>query len=435
MSESKKYPPTASRLLVLKTALFTPGKRAEVLAKIARETGDVVRIPLPGKQIFLVTHPRDVGRVLAGNAKNYVKSFDYRILEKFLGKGLLTSEGETWRRERRTIQPLFHRQAMESLPEAVHEATEIAMARWSDTQPIDVETEMTRITLKVIALRVFGDEIAAQADRMSEGMESAQQYITDLILAVVKPFWKTGRARKFEKTLSEIHAFIDERTALRRKSGVIAKGTLLDLLVSAKDPTTGEGLSDAQIRDQVVTLFMAGHETTALAMTWTLKLLAEHSEWQDRIRRDVDGSVLQAVLLESMRIYPPIALMGRESKEDDTLGGYFIPAGSTLLLSQYVTHRRADFWEEALRFNPERFLDLESSAYQEEKFAYFPFGGGPRVCIGNAFALMELKGILRLLLSRYRFVAADARELERITAVPFITLKPSHPVRLLARPI
>jgi cytochrome P450 len=386
------------------------------------EFGDVVRFQaFPTIHWYLATHPADIEHVLYGNQQNYLKGdfFNQRV-GVLVGKGLLTSEGDFWRRQRRLSQPAFHRQRLAGLAATMVSATEDMAEHWhihaKSGQPFDIAVEMMRLTLRIASLTLFSADISSETETVGAALRTAFEHVGFLL---VHPFTlslnlPTARNLRFKQAKRVLDRVVYKIIDQRRRSGKDA-GDLLSMLLLAQDEETGTGMNDEQLRDEVLTLFIAGHETTAVSLSWTFYLLAQNPDACSKLRAELDQVLCgrtpsvddlhnlrytKMVLEESMRLYPPAWALPRQAIEEDVLGGYYIPAGSVVDVSQYVTHRRPDLWEDPEKFDPERFAP--ERAVNRPRFAYFPFGGGARTCIGNNFAMMEAQLILAIIFQRFR---------------------------------
>lgn len=398
--------------------------------RVWRDYGDVIGMrALPGFRWYLVTHPEGVERVLQTNQANYRKpKLFVAPLASVTGNGLVASEGEFWRRQRRLMQPAFHRQRIRMLGETMARAAAQTAERWEAThagtgEPFDMSEEMTRLTVRIAAETLFSADISEDAARFGEALKVALEQISHRMRYpfVAPDFVPTGRNRRFlraRRTLDEVVTKI-----IRARRGDAAdRGDLLSMLMLSRDEETGEEMSDRQVRDEVMTLLIAGHETTAAGLTWAWYLLARNPEARGRLRAEL-SSVLggrlptfedlprlpyaRMVFDETLRLYPPAWGQPRQSVGVDEVCGYRIEAGRMVVVSQYLTHRHPDYWERPEEFIPERFAP-ESSA-SRPRFAYFPFGGGARKCIGDHFALMEAQIIIATLAERFDPALADGR--------------------------
>lgn len=378
---------------------------------------------LPGISTHLVTHPDGVEHVLKRNQKNYRKSDIFvRPVSLLAGRGLLTNEGESWLRQRRLAQPAFHRKRLAALAALMANSAEQTALRLTERQSqepkpvIDVLGEITRLTLGIASQALFSIDYSDDADRVGSAVRVAFEHInfrmnTPFALPLKIP---TPRNRCFLHARQTLDNLVYDLIRERKRTGE-HPGDLLSMLMDAHDEETGEGMSDRQLRDEVLTLLIAGHETTSAALAWTWYLLALHPGAETRLHaelaRVLGGRTPAAedlpalpytrmVIDESLRLYPPAWGQPRQAINEDRIGDYRIPAGALVTLSQWVTHRHPDFWENPEAFDPERFTPERSAG--RPVFAYFPFGGGARGCIGASFALMEAQLILATLAQRFR---------------------------------
>lgn len=396
---------------------------------------------------YLVNHPDAIQYVLRKNFQNYTKdNYDYRVLKPVLGEGLLTANGEYWRHQRRLIQPAFHPRMIEGFSSKATHATLEMLARWEmdfvGGGPFDVADEMSRLALNIIGEVLFGTELHVEAERVTSSFQFLNADVSRrLTNPFAPPLWVlTPRNLRFKRARTELDRVVYGIIDNRHQNGP-AEGDLLDLLLAAREQgDSGTGMSDRQLRDEVMTFMLAGHETTATAMTWLWYLLSEHPEVASRMRRELDEVLgdrlpeagdlpnlvyLDQVIQETLRLYPPVWITSRKALEDDDLGGYPVRAGTVVLLCQYAMHRHPNFWEDPERFDPERFSPQRSRG--RHPFAYFPFGGGPRLCIGNHLAMMEIKLIVATIAQRYRLELVPGHPVE---AEPLITLRPRHGMKM-----
>ena len=403
--------------------------------------GDVVSVPTLMGRLTLVFHPDGVRRVLQENHLNYNKDIpDYRILSLVLGKGLLTNDGESWLQQRRLMQPAFHRDRIAALGTLITDATAIWLDQLEATQaigsgrPLDIPREMSRLTLSIVCKALFGADLPAEAlERVSRALSTANHLLAEAFYLPGILSLPTPQRRRLREARRELHAVVNTIIQQRRESSE-ERGDLLAMLLEARDAETGAGMSDQQLRDEILTLLLAGHETTANTLSWTLYLLAQHPDTaanlQAEYRHTLRGRLpkmddlpqlplTRMVIEESMRLYPPAWAVGRHALAEDEIGGYIIPKRAYVLVFQYVTHRHPDFWERPDDFDPGRFAAERATG--RHRFAYFPFGGGPRLCIGNQFAMSEAQLILATVLSRYQlFLSPTAR----VIPEPLVTLRP-----------
>jgi cytochrome P450 len=405
--------------------------------------GDVVQIPLAVGHAYMFTHPDDIQSVLVGDNARYMKDDLTHQLARFVGRGLLTSEGAFWRRQRKIAAPSFQRHHLAQMGGTMVDCARPRVQALPEGVR-DVHGDMMVLTLEIVLATMFGTATLPDIEAVG--------HIVDSIMTGFRDSYLTWRRMVPRALRPRAHAALDRaRTQLdeilfglitARRQRPQDEGDLLGRLLAARDDE-GRGMSDAQLRDEVATVFLAGHETTALALSYALWLLARAPEVQARLHAEVDAVLgdrpvtvddvarlpfTDAVLRESMRLYPPAYLVGREALEDVEVAGYRLPRGAQLLLPQWVVHRDARWFSEPERFQPERWLDgLERRLH---RFAYFPFGGGARVCVGNHFALLEGVLVLATLAQRIA-VAPDPEHTLELTAS--VTLRPRSGVRLAVR--
>ena len=385
---------------------------------LARDYGDVVKVRLgPTRKAFILNHPDLVEEVLVTKNRSFIKHFALRSTRRTLGQGLLTSEGDFWRRQRRLSQPAFSRERVAALAAPMVDLTARMLEDWRDGQARDVQEDMMRLTLEIVAKTLFGADIAEETAEISAAMETSMHCFTARVNALVKlpEFVPTPNHLRLGRAARRLDAIIYDLIARRRAAGE-AGDDLLSLLLRARDEEEGGGpMTDRQLRDEAMTLFMAGHETTANTLAWAWCLLAGHPEAEAKLHAELD-SVLDGrpptladlprltyadrVISETLRVFPTVWILGREAIEPVTIGGYRVPVGTTLFMPQWVIHRDGRFFDDPKAFRPDRWAD--GLAKRIPRYAYFPFGGGPRICIGNAFAQMEAVLLLATIAGRYR---------------------------------
>jgi len=405
--------------------------------------GDVVRFKMGPQQIYLLNHPDYIRDVLVTNNRNFVKSRGLEMAKKFLGESLLTSEGEFHRRQRRLAQPAFHRQRINAYAEVMTEYAVKTRRRWRADETLDISQEMMRLTLGIVGKTLFDADVESEASEIGAALTQVMQLferITNPLAALLDklPLPSNLRWLKAKQRLdTTIYRIINEH----RASGV-DRGDLLSMLLMAQDEEgDGGSMTDAQLRDEAMTLFVAGHETTANALTWTWYLLSQHPDVEAKLHEEIDavlnGKVPAAndvaklrytemVLAESMRLYPPAWTMGRRALTDYQVGGFVIPANSIVLMSPWVMHHDARFFPEPFEFDPERWTS--EARESRPKFSYFPFGGGPRVCIGEQFAWMEGVLLIATIAQRWKMRLAPGQVVE---PKPMITLRPKYGMRMI----
>jgi cytochrome P450 len=417
--------------------------------RLAREHSGLVQLR---KNWFFVSSPADVQRVLSGPIPYTKGAFSRAVsrtmvdpLQEALGEGLLTSEGEFWKRQRRLSQPAFHKQRLKTLVPAMVGAAQALVDRWAGAaqrgESIDAVEEMRQVGLDTMGRTLFSVPIGGDADEFGTALGESVVITNEQFWSLLPtpPWLPTARNRRWRKLMDTINAGVYQRIHQRRKD-TTEYSDMLSIYMSVRDEQSGEGMSDKQLRDEMMTLLIAGHDSTAQSLCWTLHLLAQHPEAQRRVRAEVqevlEGRTPTAeelprlaytlrVIHESMRLYPPAWLLVRSPTADDVLDGCRVPARSVVLSSPFVTHRRPDLWEEPERFEPDRFLAERSAS--RPRYAYFPFGGGGRQCIGNTFALQEMQIILALVLQRYQLTSLPDHPVELQAA---LTLRPKKGIRL-----
>jgi cytochrome P450 len=414
-----------------------------------RDRGDYVRLRvLPGVYVYLLAHPAAIEYVLHGNHKNFRKpdSFNHSV-RLLAGNGILTSEGEVWRRQRRLMQPAFARQSVAALSQHMVDGIARFVGEWEqapDGRTLDVLPEMMRLGLRIASTTMLGTDISGEADSIGQAYRTAFEYVSLKMngrLMFTPPWLPTSRNRQFRQSMALLDRVVLDLVARRRNEP--AKNDVLGLLLAAQDEDSGLGMTDVQLKDEAITLLTAGHETAGAALSWTWYLLGQHPEVQQSLFEEVSGHLggrlpvegdlphmplATAVFEETMRLYPPAWGMPRETIADDSINGYPVPKKSTLILSQLLAHRHPDFWPEPDRFDPSRFLGGLSA--DRPKFAFFPFGGGQRICIGNHMAMVEGPLALAALSQRFQFTLVPDQQ---VVADPTFTLRPKYGVQCVVR--
>lgn len=410
----------------------------------ARDYGDVVPIRLGTWPTLLLSNPADIEQVLVRNHENFVKnSFFWRHVTAIFGQGILTSEGDTWRRHRRLIAPAFAPPTLAAYAPVMVAMAETHVGKWRDGALIDLHQEMMALTLRIAAKTLFESEVEEDIATIDAALEHCMEEIrARFVRPVFIPDWvPLPGHRRYSRGIAAIEKVLARMIAERRESGV-ERTDFLSRLMAARDES-GQPLSDRQLRDEAITHLLAGHETTALAMSWTWHLASRHPQVVARLLEEVD-SVLggrtvtlqdiphlrytEAVLLESMRLRPPAWGIGREAVGDCEIGGAHVPAGTTIFLAPWVVQRDPRWFDDPESFTPERWLDgLERRL---PRFAYFPFGGGPRICIGQKFAMTEAILMLATIANRFTLEWQPDRPIEPF---PSITLRPKGGVWVKVR--
>jgi len=399
----------------------------ELLERAARE-GDVVRIRVPRLDLYVLNRPDLVWDILATHGGRFTKGPTMQAAKRMLGESLLTSEGEHHRRQRRLIQPLFHHERIAGLAEPIRAAGERAAARWRESERIDVRAEMARLTLEIVVATLFGAGIDdADAARIGRALNDVLAQF-DRVFSPFLPITEhlpIPATRRFQRARAVFDETIHRMIAERRASGVDGDD-LLSMLMRARD--AGAPMTDEQIRDEAITIFLAGHETTANALSWTWLLLSEHPDVGTRFRERLhDPTSVEAVLHESLRLYPPAWAIGRRAVEDHTADGVTIPAGSVLIVSPWLLHHDPRWWRDPTSFDPDRWL---GDAPVLDRRAYLPFGAGSRMCIGEGFAELEATTLLSTIGRTWRFEHDPA---DPVRLQPVVTLRPMGGLWMRAR--
>ncbi len=437
----RNHPPGPKGLPVVGNLFAYSRDPLGFLSRCSREYGDVVRLGFPGPPAYLISHPDGVEHVLVKNNKNFVRDRYTRAELAILGDGLLVNEGDSWRRQRRLAQPAFHHRRVEAFGETMVSFTERMLDGWRDGDILDVHAEMMRLTLEIVAKTLFDTDISREAEGVGRSMEAIMARSSDqgssVFLRMLPDSVPTPGNLAYRRATRRLDGIIDALVEERRRSGADA-GDLLSMLLHAEDED-GEGMSDRQLRDEAMTIILAGHETTAIALSWTWHLLGTHPEVEARLLAELEEVLggraptvedmprlryADAVIKESMRLYPPAWAVGREAVGGCEIGGYHVPAGAQLFISQYVVQRDGRFFDDPGSFDPERWTDGRTEDLPP--YAYFPFGGGPRMCIGSGFAKMEAMLLLATVAQRFGLEPVSGRN---PVAQPSITLRPRDGIR------
>jgi cytochrome P450 len=442
--------PRRGRLSLLQFLGTLQDNMIDVFTEDAYEQ-DIVQRKVLGRDLFIINDPALIKYVLLDNVANYEKTeIVRRILEPGLGKGLITLEKDTWRAHRRTMAPSFDHRSIAAYTSIMTTATEEMLSEWAQLGhggSVDVEHAMMEVTLHIISRTMFSSDSNSIVRIMGGAAGLYQSRVRPNLLDLFNvPNWLAGRrrARLAKQTFAEFDAIIDRLIDERVRNPGSSPKDLLARLIAARDEQTGGGMSAQEVRDHVITIFMAGHETTAMAMTWTLYLLSQHPAVEAKLHAELDAVLggrvatsedvaklkyTRMVVEESMRIYPPVPSMEREALADDTLGGRRVPKGSTVMISPWVLHRHKKLWQNPGRFDPERF-SAENSAGRV-RFSYLPFGGGQRICIGAAFATTEAMVLLATVAQRFQLRLAPGHKVE---PQGLITLRARHGMQMLLTP-
>lgn len=429
----------------LRNLLAIRGDRVSFLSKLKQDHGDVVRFHIATQAVWLLSHPEHIRDVLVMNQKKFMKGRGIQMMKQLLGDGLLTSEGEFHLRQRRLVQPAFHRQRVASYATSMVEDARRMRERWAMLPAgaeIEMSQEMMRLTLMIAGRTLFDADVEEDASEVGQALTDLMA-IAERIpnpLAGILALLPLPSNRRFEKARQRLDDIIYGIIRERRTSNV-DRGDFLSMLLMAQDEEGGTGgMTDSQVRDEALTIFLAGHETTATALTWTWYLLSQHPEAEAKLHAEID-SILQGrlptfedlpklryaemVFAEAMRLYPPAWIIGRRALVDHEIDGHQIKAGDLILMSQYLTHHDARWFPEPEKFIPERWTpELKE---ERPKFSYFPFGGGTRTCIGEAFAWMEASLVIATLAQQWKPRLVQGHPVETRA---LITLRPKHGMKM-----
>jgi cytochrome P450 len=445
---SRARPPGPRGHLLLGSLREVQREPLELMRAGFREYGDIVCFRFGATRAFLLAHPDHIRHVLHDNHRNYDKhNIDYAMLRRLLGNGLLTSDGAFWRRQRRLMAPMFHRQRVAGFCNLMVASTLEMLERWEvlarGGEPFDVAAEMARLALAIVAKALFSTDVSGDAEAIGAALTEVNRQLGEFSLLDV--FWMipTPRKRRFRAAVRTLDQVVGKIIDQRRRS-THRNQDLLSMLLEAVDEETNEGMTPRQVRDEVLTLLLAGHETTANALAWTWYLLSQNPEAENKLHDEIAGVLgerapngldlprlpyTRMVIEESMRLYPPAWAISRNTIGDDEIGGYRVPRKTSIIISSFVTHRHPAFWEAPERFDPERFSPERSAG--RPNFAYLPFGGGPRICIGNGFAMTEAQLVVATVAQRYRLRLVPGHPVE---LHPLITLRPRHGMRMTLHP-
>jgi cytochrome P450 len=407
-----------------------------------------VRFRLGPQVVHLLNHPDHVAHVLQKHARNFDKQTrSARFIQSVTGDSLLTANGEFWQRQRRLLQPAFHHQNIAGFADQMTAATQDMVERWREIaatgDSLDVASEMMRLTYTIVGRTLFSAEVGADAEIMERAMQVILPHTFGRLGRMVNwPDWvPTPENRRFGRALRDVDGVvyrIIEQHRQRQGTGQPDRD-LLAMLLRVRDPETGAGMSDRQLRNETITFLLAGHETTANALTWTFYLLSQHPGVAARLRDEVTSvlggraptladlprlSLTKRVIREAMRLYPPIWIIERRVIADDEVGGFHLPAGSAVVIAPYALHRHAQFWEAPERFDPERFAGGTPEAY-------IPFGAGPRFCIGSEFAMLEAQLITAMVVQSFALRLVPGHPVEPL---PGITLRVRHGLKMTLHP-
>jgi cytochrome P450 len=434
-------PPRSLRSLII----YGPGRDPlTFFSGVARAYGDIALVRMAGERLFLLNHPRLVKDVLVTNQRNFRKGRGLERARRLLGEGLLTSEGAVHLRQRRLLQPAFHKDRIASYASVMTDYADRIQRRWVDGDTIDAAQEMMRLTLGVVGKTLFDTDVESKAQNVGRALSSVLEsfWITmlpfyDVLEQLPLPVFRRGRQAR-----AELDAIIYGMIAERRRAPS-DRGDLLSMLLMAQDEENhGAPMTDVQVRDEAMTIFLAGHETTANALSWTWYLLSGAPDVEARMHEEIDrvlggrlptiGDIpnlayVEKVVTEAMRLYPPAWIIGRRAIEDYPVDGYLVPARSVVVVSPYILHHDPRFFANPERFDPDRWTPEFKASLPP--FAYFPFGGGSRRCIGEAFAWMELVLVASTIAQRWRLRLVPGHP---VVPQPVVTLRLKHGLKMTA---
>lgn len=407
--------------------------------------GGIWKIEAGKETQYMISDPDLIQEVTVKQADKFHKSADYidldRGLARFLGNGLLTNDGEFWKRQRKLVAPAFHTKRIEAYAQTMVDATQAMLDSWKGKHTLDIDDEMMRGTLQIVVKTLFNVDISAEATRIGDAMTALQHMVgSNSVIETFLPLWiPTPQRIRSKKAVSDLDEIVYRLIGEWRKKGE-DNGDLMSMLLLARDDE-GNGMSDKQVRDEAVTLFLAGHDTTANTLNWTWFMLAQNPDVEAKLHHEID-TVLEGklptladlrrlpyaemVIKESMRLFPPAYFFGRVAVDDVQLGNYTVAKGTGIGISAYAAHRDPRWWSEPERFQPERFAP--ENAENIRKYSYIPFGAGPRVCIGNSFAMMEAHLMLVMIAQRYQLRLSPGQV---VKPDPLLTMKPKGGLQML----
>jgi cytochrome P450 len=416
----------------------------QAFADIVRDYGDIVRMRV-GTTVFFLNHPDHAKQVLQDRQARYARSFIHRMFKPIGGEGLLTNEGDSWLRQRRLAQPAFHRERLAQLASVMTHHAEIMLERWersaSKGEIVDLSKEMLGLTLATAGKALFGADLTGKADELGPVLRTVLNIVGERVASFISflAAIPTPQNLRFRRAMRELDRAVQSLIeAKRARPG--EQGDVLSMLMAARDEETGEGMSDRQLRDEVVTLLIASHETTAVTLSWIFYLLTRHPEAGNRLHAEVSRTLsgrlpsaedvrglpyTSEIIQEALRLYPPGYMLSRTLIEEDDVGGYRFPVGATVMMSPYLLHRLPAFWEAPEEFRPERFAP--ERAQERHRGVYLPFGAGARQCIGNQFAMMQMTLIVAMVAQRFSVSLAPGHAVVPEAA---LTLRPKHGVRI-----
>jgi cytochrome P450 len=416
------------------------------LAKIQKENGNIVYLtaPVAAGETYVIYDAEYVKHVLLDNHRKYQKGNFIKVLSPLFGNGLVSSEGDFWKKQRRLIQPAFHKQSMAHMATSMMECIDSMVGSWekkySNGDAVDLTIEMNRLALVVVAKSLFKADIEKDIPMINGNLNYIlPRYMKRLFNPLMySPLLPTLGNWKEKQNVNEIAAVVMEMIKAKRDLSIPRQDDILDMLLDVKDEDTAEKMSDEQIRDELITIMIAGHETTAHAMSYMFYLLTQNPEEEKKVRKEIaamedqftfqdlmKAPYIRQVVMETLRLYPPAFIIQRQALEDDEIGGYHVPKGMNVLFPIYVIHRMEEYWDNPNEFHPDRFH--ADALKNNNKYTYFPFGGGPRLCIGDQFAQFEMMMTLIKVFKKFEFKNETNYKVE---PAPAMALKPKENVRL-----
>ena len=429
-----------------------PGLRDDTLKFLqesVKKYGDLFKLSIGPLNAFVLSNPAYIQHVLQDNNRNYSKdTFQYNGLSKVTGRGLLTSDGDLWFKQRRSMQPAFHRQRINNFGKLMVDATERRVNGWQVGETIDIDQEMMELALEILGKALLGVDLRTEAPQLTSAVLTALDHVVGSFKSpdILPDFINTPRKKKFSDAVQKLDNAVQEIIHHHREKfdGSVNAKSLLDVILFSKDDH-GEVMTDQQVRDELITILIAGHETVASALTWSCYLLATNPTVEARMHQELDQVLAgraptfddfealdytRRVFDEALRLYPPAWIVTRKAVNDDVIGDVKIPAGSLIVISLTNTHTHKDFWNQPDRFDPDRFLSENSK--ERPKYAYLPFGGGPRLCIGNYFALLEGPLVLASIYQKYRLQLLPNH---KVTVDALVTLRPQNGLPMTVKSI